>query len=195
MTSESGAFIALVGPDGVGKTSVAAELISRAGGRYFHFRPPLRRRWGPPTPGEFTIAVPPSHTGRLFSVLRMAKAFLLFWFGYLRSVRPEVKVGRLVVADRWAYGYLVHPAKLGIFDAPILARMMLRALPQPDMVFALVADPLTIHSRKQELSLQEATKEADAWASLPISQLARVEADGSIASIVDTIQDQLDQIR
>lgn len=185
--SPHGAFIALVGPDGVGKTSVATELISRTGGHYFHFRPPLRREWTTPSPGETVAPSAPSHTGAVISALRLVKAFCLFWLGYLRSIRPEVEAGSLVIADRWAYGYLVHPWKLGTQEAPKLAGLMLRAMPQPDMVFALVADPAVIHMRKQELSFEDAAAEVSAWASLPLPQLTRIDANEPVAPVVDDI--------
>lgn len=193
MDNDRGAFVALVGPDGVGKTSVAAEIISRTGGRYFHFRPPLRRRWSSPTPGETIKGQPQHQTGRFLSALRRAKALAVFWLGYLASVRPEVDAGKLVVADRWAYGYLVHPAKLGVSESPRLATTMLRMMPQPDMVFALVADPITIHARKQELSTEQAAIEVRAWASLPISRIIQVDANESVARIADTILGHLDR--
>ncbi|MFZ0015080.1 MAG: hypothetical protein WAL25_13300, partial [Acidimicrobiia bacterium] len=99
--SERGVFVALIGPDGVGKTSVAAELITRTGGRYFHFRPPLWRDWTTPNPGEVVVAPTPDRTGPVMSWLRLGKALVTFWLGYLTSVRPEVRRGITVVADRW----------------------------------------------------------------------------------------------
>jgi thymidylate kinase len=189
-----GVFIVLVGPDGVGKTSVATELISRVGGHYFHFRPPLRREWTTPTPGETVRGSPPTPSGTPFAALRLTKAFIVFWLGYLRSVRPDLKAGGLVVADRWAYGYLVHPEKLGAVKAPKVIRLMLRAMPQPDAVFALVADAATIHMRKQELSLEDAAAEVDAWASLPLPQLTRLDANEPVTRVVDDLLRHLGRV-
>lgn len=192
MGRERGYFVALVGPDGVGKTSVAAELISRTGGRYFHFKPPLRRRWALPQPGEIVPVEQRRRPGALVTVLRFSKAFLSFWLGYLTSVRPEVNSGKIVVADRWAYGYLVHPWKLGTLPAPSVAKIMLRVMPQPDMVFALVADPVAIYKRKQELTHEQTAEEMEAWASLPVPQLFRIDANQSINDVVDAIMNRID---
>lgn len=190
MGDDRGAFVVLVGPDGVGKTSVAAELIARVNGHYFHFRPPLRPRWTVPTPGE-TTSTPPPKTGVIRSILRMGKAFVSFWAGYLLTVRPAITAGGLVIADRWAYGYLVNPERLGTLDQPHLARLMLSTMPQPDLVFALVADPQTIHKRKNELSVQAAAEELKAWTSLPASRLIKIDAEQPIGEIVDSILNHL----
>lgn len=188
-----GAFIVLVGPDGAGKTSVATELLARTGGEYFHFRPPLFRRWDTPLAGETTAHTPPVRRGPVFSALRLTKAFVTFWAGYLTSVRPEVRAARIVIADRWAYGYLVHPIRLGVSIGTRWTNLLVRALPQPEMVFALVAEPRLIHRRKQELSPQQVAEEVAAWASLPVPQLSHVDASLPIPAIVDGIMSHLEK--
>lgn len=193
MSTERGKFVVLVGPDGVGKTSVAEGVLRERHGHYFHFRPPLGRRWSPPAPGDTTRPTPPPRSGVVVSVLRVVKALTLFWLGYLTAVRPEVSDGALVIGDRWGYGYLVHPHKLGVVASPRLARALLRVLPQPDLVFALVADPETIHLRKKELTPEAAAAEVEAWSTLPISRLIRVDAERPVAEIVAEIVERLDR--
>ena len=87
-----GAFVVIVGPDGVGKTTVARTLIERFNGPtgYFHFRPPLRG----PLP-----SAPPNRSGpspgkgepggsALLGWLRLARNVARFWAGLRNDGRP-----------------------------------------------------------------------------------------------------------
>ncbi|MFZ0013673.1 MAG: hypothetical protein WAL25_06095, partial [Acidimicrobiia bacterium] len=98
-----------------------------------------------------------------------------------------------VVADRWAYGYLVKPAKLGVSLGKPACRAIVRLMPQPDAVIALIADPSVIHGRKRELSVDEAAQEVEAWATLPIPQLIRVDTERPVSQVVDQILGALDR--
>ncbi|HEX6221696.1 MAG TPA: hypothetical protein VF115_11430 [Acidimicrobiia bacterium] len=186
-----GHFIVLVGPDGVGKTEVARDLLRRRGGRYFHFRPPSRvggLRDSPPTNG------PPKeiHTGPFpLGPLRLLRNFLLFWSGYLASVRPTLRAGDNVVGDRWAYGYLVQPTSLKFSGPDWLARFVIRALPKPDVVVNLEAAPETVRRRKPELTLYEIKRELDAWRTLPVERMVSVDAEPSVDLIVDRLVEQV----
>lgn len=181
----------LVGPDGVGKTEVAGELLRRCGGRYFHFRPPGRPgglRDSPPTDG------PPkkTHAGPFpLGPLRLLRNFILFWSGYLASVGPTLRSGDNVVGDRWAYGYLVQPTSLKFSGPDWLARFVIRALPEPDVVVNLQAAPETVRRRKPELSLDEIQRELEAWRTLPVERLVSVDAEPSVDLIVDRLVERV----
>ena len=176
----SGAFVVVVGPDGVGKTAVARALLRCFPGptAYFHFTPP--------TTGELAAA-PPEHSPpppskgtadgfRVVGWVRLTRNFLRFWLGYLRRVRPAVRRGALVVGDRWAYGYVAQPRALRFHGPRGLARLAIRALPRPDLVANLHAPPDVIRARKQELTVEEIEAELAAWASVPEPRLRTFDA-------------------
>jgi len=174
------AFVVIVGPDGVGKTAVARALTTLWGGpaAYFHFCPPFASTLpsGPPD-----TSIPPPTKGdpdgsRVLGWLRLARSWCRFWLGYLTSVRPALRRGSLVVADRWAYGYVVQPFALKYYGPRWLAVRMLRALPQPDLVVNLTAPSDVIRARKQELTLDQIRQELTDWLTLPEPALQTFEA-------------------
>lgn len=179
MRSRRGRFVAIVGPDGVGKTTLAAKLLDLAPEPtgYVHFRPnmlrPLRTR-----PNGLTVMGPDKHPPEnpLLGWLRLVASIPRFWFGYLARIRPVLQRGGTVVADRWAYGYIAQPQALRFFGPPRLARIAVRLIPRPDLVINLCAPPSLIASRKGELSEQEIAVELGLWRSLPVASMCTLDA-------------------
>jgi thymidylate kinase len=180
-----GSFIVMVGPDGVGKTSVARELVDCFEGptAYFHFRPPLRGQMATHPP---EIALPPPHKGgpggaQVLGWLRLARTILWCWGAYLTTMRPALRKGTLVIGDRWAYGYLAQPSALRFSGPPWLAALAVRALPRPDLVANLAASPAVIRQRKQELTEDQIRAELAAWSRLPAAELRTFTGDSARA--------------
>jgi thymidylate kinase len=179
VAARSGCFLVIVGPDGVGKTTMAGALIELYDGPtvYFHFRPPLQ----PPIAAVPLAQTPPPPRKkrepgwRALGWARLAYNLLRFWVGYLRTVRPALRRGALVVGDRYAYGYLVQPRALRFYGPEGLARAVLRWLPRPDLVVNLTAPAEIIHGRKQELTLLEIEAELRAWRALTAAPLLTVD--------------------
>ncbi len=172
----------LVGPDGVGKTSVADVLVSmhRGGSAYIHFRPEIWSRLELDSGGPDTMPMPKNlgAGSRVAGWARLSWSFVVFWAGYVLRVRPAVRSGRLVVADRWGYGYFAQPTALRFHGPDWLARLFVKALPGPDLVANLVATPDTILARKQELTRAQLIEELGKWKDLPVGGLVDFETAG-----------------
>ena len=192
----AGAFVVVVGPDGVGKTSVARALIALHGGStaYFHFLPSIWRALAA-APPDIEPAPPPQKAGasgwRVVGCVRLANSAAKAWLAYVVRVRPAVRSGKLVVADRWIYGYVVQPAALRFYGPSWLAVAALRFLPRPHLVVNLSAAPQVIRSRKQELTLDDIDRELEAWSRLPEPRTVTFAASEQQELIARRILDEL----
>lgn len=191
----AGAFVVLVGPDGVGKTSVAKAIADSFDGptAYFHFRPPLRGEMLARPPEEMSPAVdkspPPGPV--VLGWLRLLKHVVQSWLGHISTVRPAIRRGTLVMGDRWSYGYVVQPLALRFYGPPWMARQAMRLLPRPDLVANLVAPTPVIRRRKQELSEDEIEAELKAWADLRAPNFTHFDANHEPDQIASAILDEI----
>jgi thymidylate kinase len=181
-----GTFIVIVGPDGVGKTTVARAIIDQHRGpsAYFHFLPTgaggmsLRPGVDVPQPPRL------EHRGiAILGWLRLARNVVRWWIGYLLRVRPALRRGCLVISDRWLYGYLVQPSALKFYGPHRVALAAFRLLSRPDLVVNLTALPDIIRQRKQELTLAQIQAELVRWSRLPAPRLETFDAGDEPARI------------
>src|SRR5690606_38742347 len=108
-----GLAIALLGPDGSGKSSVVEGLVRELAPHFtgwgrMHFRPNFGRK-------DNTDPVPEPHAkaprGRVASVAKLGYYLADYWLGYAFHVVPAVARGQLLVFDRYYHDLLVDPAR------------------------------------------------------------------------------------
>src|SRR5262245_14550807 len=193
-----GRFVVLVGPDGVGKTSVARALLAHSQGpsAYFHFLPPLDGRWHA-TPEPTSVPPPKGRGGgsAMLGWIRLVRNAVRCWLGYVKCIRPALKRGLLIVGDRWMYGYVVQPDAVKFHGPDLLARAVLRLLPRPHLIVNLAAPPYVIRERKQELTLSQIEQELLAWSSLRMPNVKTLDATQSPQDIALEILVTLASIR
>lgn len=159
----TGGWIAFVGPDGCGKSSVidavaaeftpALQKVVR-----FHLRPKsLPARAG----GEIPVTDPHGQPvrGAAFSVAKMLYLFADYWLGYFSSVRAATMRTKLVIFDRYFYDILVDPKRVLYGGPRWLPKLLARFVPRPDLVFLLNAEPEVLWTRKQEVPYEEVARQ------------------------------------
>jgi thymidylate kinase len=167
----TGLSIAFLGPDGCGKSSVIERLQSELSDafrrvEYQHLRPrPCAARGAPAH-----VAVVDPHGRARRSVSGSALKLLHFWLRYLsgtiRWTYPRMVSSTLVIFDRYYHDLIADPCRYR-YAAPLAwARLLGRAVPQPDLVFILDAPPEIIQARKQEVPFAESARQRAAYLAL-----------------------------
>jgi len=162
--SPPGMHIAVMGPDGSGKSTVIEELQKRIG-YYFgetvdgHWRPSVLPDIGvlfgkrEKSTGPATDPHGQSPHSPVTSALRFFYYWLDYWIGYpLRVWKPKAK-NHLVIFDRYAPDMWCDARRYRLKLPSGLLKCFCRLVPQPEQTFILVADAETIHARKAELPL------------------------------------------
>ena len=164
-----GAFLVVAGPDGAGKTTLARAVLARVGnrGRYFHFIPsPVNTLQQSLSYDPLLVEKNREDGSRVLGLLRIGRNLVRAWISYVMSIRPAVRSGSVVVGDRWLYGYVVQPLALKFYGPEWVAEIILRLMPQPDLVVILDAPAEVIRGRKAELSVAEIEDEKLQWAQI-----------------------------
>lgn len=167
----SGLFLALLGPDGVGKSTTTTSikrdltpLFPRQ--REFHWRPQLvmpRPENPPPREGSSRLQEvfsqnrhgdPPR--GFLISTARLLGVMLDYWIGYFTQIRNRLARSDLIVFDRYYHDILVDSLRYRYGGPKWLLQALRFALPPWKVFFIILdADEHIVYSRKQELTLSE----------------------------------------
>lgn len=171
-----GRFVVIVGPDGAGKTTLAAAVADRApgGAAYFHFLPRRLLPYPPTDPGPPPPKKAPDRP--VLGWLRLARNWFRASSTYWTALRPALDQGSLVVADRWVYGYVGQPGALRFAGPEWLARLAVRVLPRPDLVLNLTGPAEVLVARKPELTVAETEAELTRWLRLPVPHLVTLDA-------------------
>jgi thymidylate kinase len=153
-----------VGPDGVGKTTVAGLLLTETkdffrGVRYHHWIPRWQKPLSPTVPASAPKPPlreqPTGASATILSAVRLARNVFRAHLAYSFRILPHLLRQRLVIGDRYLFNYHLDPASVRYYGPPSWVRWALRLVPKPDLVLCLYADPEEIHRRKPELTLEE----------------------------------------
>jgi len=174
--SPPGTFVTFIGPDGVGKTTLALMLRDEfkmiyPNVIYFHLYPKLfifkyldrisHWRWRlkkkENTP-EWEMRS--KKFGYIASLIRLIYLYMRFIYGYIFIYFNLLK-GSLVICDRWCYDLIIDPGSKGLRLPDIILKTILSAIPKPDKVIGLINTPSEIVKRKDELNILTVTAQLE----------------------------------
>jgi thymidylate kinase len=188
----TGGWIAIMGPDGSGKSHVISAIRQQFAFAYrevrcFHLRPKVLRRGA-----SAGVAVTDPHgqppRGHVASI---AKVFFLiadYWIGYLSKLAPAMLRSDLIIFDRYIYDLLVDSKRVRYGGPLWLLRLAARVVPRPDLVILLDAPAEVLWSRKREVTFEEVVRQRNAYQQVARSLHSTVVVDAS-QGLADVIHD------
>ena len=179
----TGLFVAVLGPDGAGKSTLIEQLrVSLAGAfrrtEVFHSRPNVlggRRTNGPVTDPHGQLAYPV-----WLSLLKIPYYILDYCLGYLCKLRPRLVRSTFVLFDRYYDDLLVDPRRSRYGGPSWAVHLGRRFIPRPDLFLILDAPEEQLLARKQEVSLEELRRQRKAYQRLAAELPNAMLLDGSL---------------
>ncbi len=168
----TGLTVSVLGPDGAGKSTLIAGIVTRTAGAFrrhevFHWRPTVL--WGRPGGDSVTDPHGDPPRGRFMSALKLMAVVLDYWLGYLVVKHRVVRSG-LVLFDRYFYDLMVDTKRYRYSGGRWLPRMLSTVIPSPDLVFVLDAPARVMWERKPEVPLAEVERQCEAYRRLAESR-------------------------
>jgi hypothetical protein len=198
-----GAIVAIVGPDGTGKSTTIDEIRKQLASNGSEVSR-ITRHWRPgllPALGRLTgkdevesrLGEAPRRSPGRFHFLRLAYYGLDFIAGYFLKDNLEKQQNKVILYDRCALDMQVDPVRYALKSA-WGTRLLCKVSPKPDAIVLLYDSASRILARKAELSSLELQRQFAAWIKLladeQVDALVRINSDAAaiglrIASFLD----------
>lgn len=176
---------AVIAPDGTGKTTFLDALLDELNFYYvndvndrrfhvYHFRPEILPNLGQvgekagvmKQDTDFTNPHRSKPANPLSSLIRISYYTLDYIIGWQKCVRNDVHYDRYTIFDRYSYDFIVDPGRTKLNLPESVRKFFVKLTPQPKIVFCLDASPDVIYKRKQELPLEEITRQISEYRKL-----------------------------
>jgi hypothetical protein len=188
----------IVGPDGCGKSTVAAAVAARTGALHLYWRPgilPLAGRWVGRREAQGVNSAPHSAVvgSPMRSALRVVYYAVDYVLGHWVRIQPARWLGRPVLVERGWWDMAVDARRYGL-SGPGLVRWLTPLIRKPSVVVLVSARPSVIRARKPELTEAEIERQLAEWRALswPGTALVVVDNEGPLDAVVDEVAALLD---
>jgi thymidylate kinase len=156
VASPTGLTVAIMGPDGSGKSTIIEALRSELAPAfrhcaYYHLQP-VRFR-GTSSPVKNPYAKP--RRGILLSLAKLAVFTTRYVVGWTLLVWPQTRRSTLVIFDRYFYDLVADPMRYRLSGTGV-AKILCKLAPEPDVGVLLTAAPELLVQRKNEATLEHA---------------------------------------
>jgi thymidylate kinase/predicted pyridoxine 5'-phosphate oxidase superfamily flavin-nucleotide-binding protein len=185
----SGLLIAIMGPDGAGKSTLIDGLNRNLGGAFrhtssFHLRPAILRPRADGPPVTDPHGMPPRSLPA--SLAKVGFYIAEYLLGYELRLRPALGHTTLIFADRYFDDLLVDPRRYRYGGPAWMLRLARRLVPQPDLWLFLDVPEDRLLGRKREVSAGELRRQRVAYRELAADNPRAVVVDGAsdAASVV-----------
>lgn len=180
----TGLVVALLGPDGSGKTTVIERCVPRLAPVFrrtqcHHFKPNVFGLTLPGPAGSGRTMQGPRPGWSLIPLAKLAYYLFDYWVGYAWKVWPRVVRSALVVFDRYFDDLGIDPVRLRRRGPMALAKRLSGLLPQPGLCILLDAPPAITQARKREVPPDETARQRAAFLTLVRGRGAAQVVDGS----------------
>jgi thymidylate kinase len=199
-SSSSGRVIAVLGPDGSGKSTFADALVAGPLNRETILR--LHHRPGAfvsKSPSETPVTEP--HAGdpypRTLALAKLMFLFLDFQLGWWTRIKPFVRRGGWVVWERPWWDISIDPTRYRLQGSERAARVLGAGLPVPDLVIVLEAPVDVLLGRKREVSEAELERQTHELHHVVPAKVRTVFLDSRepIPTLLQRATEQLESLR
>lgn len=182
--------VCMLGPDGVGKGTVIAELEKIYKVSYFHLSPSLGavRSVGIEIPMHTRADYSP-----LVSYLKLFYYLIKYNILWIKNISLSSGKPELCIFDRYIDDMLVDPRRFLYGGSLRIARFVTSLIVSPEVYFVLVAPASEIYSRKPELSVREIEQQNAVYLTLiDDKKYHKIDASLSISNTVSQVTKVLD---
>lgn len=193
------ATVVIAGPDGAGKSSLAAEMVDRILAPpviHLHHRPGLL-----PRSVAASQPVTEPHKRPPYSQFKSTAKLLYLWIdyqlGWWLRLRPVRRRGGAVIIERGWPDLAVDPLRYRLSGSRQLTAILGALIPRPDLVAVLLAEPELLVARADELPLAEISRQTREWSKWAEGRQNVIVLDAAAArdDSLRVIADELDKRR